>query len=441
MAAQDGKADKTVWVLALVAAALGSGAFGRSLLGRHEDGLLFWALLAVAVAVLALPLMLGEAALGQFRRRNVADAFGPGPWAAAGWLQAAACIPLAAFLAVLAADAARLAYDSFLGGFYDDPDRHLRLVTQGWDVLLATLGVFVAAAAAAKAGSRGGLRGPMTAVAGVSLVAIALLLGYALLETGSAGRDAAFALDLDGLTATAVVEALQQSLVPAFLGFGVVATLSRHVHDRTLPREATMLAAVWLLVPLGLGAFLAAFARQEGVGLGDGFPLEGAVRLFAAIGGTKGGVLAGTFFGVLLAGCFAALVAVLEVPATVLNERVEGLGEARANLGAALVAYLAAVPLCFVASGLSDLGLALTAVVGPLGGLAVSLHVGWARPQVLDGFTVGDARHRLDRLLRPVLRYVLPLPLLALLVLGVLQAGVAFGAFDAGSGGLWRLVP
>ncbi len=434
------RADKTVWVLTLAAAALGSGAFGRARLGDAQEGLVPWLLLAGAVTVLALPLLLGEAALGQFRRRNAVDAFGPGPWSGAGWLAAVACIPLAALLAYAAAIAARLAYDSFQGGFFDDPDRHWRLVTQGWDALVLTLGALLVAAGVAASGARRGLRGTMTAVAVVGLLAIAALALYALVAAGQDGRDAAFALDADAFSARAVVAALQQSLVPAFLGFGLVATMSGHVHDRTLPREGVFLAMLWLLATLAAGATLAALGQQEGIGL-DGPGLQGAVRIFAAIGGTAGGLLAGTFFGVLLAGSLAALVAVLEVPATFVHERVAGFGEARANLGAALVAYLAAVPLAFVRPAASDLGLVLTAVVAPLGGLLVALHVGWARPEVLDGFVVGDAKHRLDRLLRPLLRYILPLALLALLVLGSMQvAAEVFGA-SAGSGGLWSLVP
>lgn len=436
------RADKTVWVLALLAAALGSGAFGRHLLGTAQDGLLPWLLFALGVAVLGLPLLLGEAALGQSRRRNVADAFGPGPWGAAGWLSALLCLPLAGLLAYIAALAARMSYDAFQGGSFDDPDRHWRLVTQGWDMLALMLAAFLAAGALAAAGTRGrGLRATMTAVGMVGLVVVAGLLLYALVATGDGGRDAALALDLDALDGASVVRALQQALVPAFLGFGVVATLSGHVHDRTLPRESCTLAALWLLVALGLGAALAALGHQQGLGLGDGYGLLEATRIFAAIGGTTGGVLQGTFFGLLLAGALAALVAVLEVPATVVHERAAGFGEARANLGVALAAYLVAVPLAFVASWADDLGLLLTAVVAPLGGLLVALHVGWARPGVLDGFLVGDAGHRLDRLLRPVLRYVLPLPLAALLVLGVMEACVHVFGTSPGSGPLWDLVP
>jgi hypothetical protein len=133
-------------------------------------------------------------------------------------------------------------------------------------------------------------------------------------------------------------------------------------------------------------------------------------------------------------------VAVLEVPATWLHQRFEGVGETRAVVGAALVAYLIAVPLCFGVGRVYDLELILAVVIAPLGGLLVALHVGWVRPQVLDGFLVGDARHHLDRFLRPVLRYVMPLPLLLLVVIGVMEASSIAGVAH-GSGGLWRLVP
>lgn len=427
-------------MLALVAASLGSGAFGRYLLSYHADGLLFWAVFTVAVALLALPLLLGEAALGQFRRRNVVHAFGPGPWGWAGGLFALACIPLAAYLAVVAGWSARLAYDSFGGGFFDDPDRHFRLALQGWDAMLLALGALVVAAGVALGGVKRGLRGPLSAVAIVGLVAAGGLALYALAKTGAHGREVAFAFHPGALDGRLAVEAVQQSLVPAFLGLGLVATLSAGVHDRTLPREAVLVGLLWVLVPLALGSAFAALADHEGVAL-DGFGFESIGQVAARMGGTAGGMVAGTAYGLLLAGSLAALVAILEVPATWLHQRFEGLGERRGLVGAALLAYLLAVPMAFDLAFLYDAELVLAVLVAPLGGLLVALHVGWARPQVLDGFLVGDAGHHLDRFLRPVLRYVLPLPLAFLVVLGALEVLADRGTIARHSSWLWDLVP
>lgn len=437
------RAGKTTWVLTLTAAALGAGALVRYPLGMAEDGLAFGAIYFVGIFLLAMPLLLGEAALGQFRRRNVVDTFGPGPWRIAGYAFAAGAVALAAYLALVGGWAARYAFASFQGGFFDEPDRYFRLASQGWDAMLFALAAVVVAGAVAWSGIGRGLRKVMTATGVLALVALGCIVAWALVAAGGAGRGAAFAVDLDPVDAPFVVTALQQSLLPGLVAFGVVATVSSGVHDRTLPREAVLLSYSWVLVPVLVGAGLTALAHDEGLSLPGGIlaPFGSIAALFGAIGGTQGGILAGSFYGVLLAGCLAAIVALLQVPAAFLAERSEAWTKRRAFAATGAVVYLLVIPLAFLATAAEHVEFALFALVAPAGGIAVSLHVGWARPNVLDGFVVGDAKHRLDALLVPMLRFVVPALLLALLVLGFLQALVAWGAVEHGSGGLWRLVP
>lgn len=437
------RAEKTGWVLALAAAALGAGAFARYPLGAAEDGLAFGLLYLVGIVVLALPLMLGEAALGQFRRRNVVDTFGPGPWRFAGFAFAAAAVALTAYLAMVAGWSARYAFASFRGAFFDEPERYARLATQGWDALLLALGAIAAAVAVAWSGIGRGLRGVMTATGAAALLVLACFVTWALVAGGGDGRHAAFALGLGSIDAPLVVSALQQALLPGLVGFGVVATMSTQVHDRTLPREAVLVSYVWVLAPVLVGAALTALAHDAGLALPGGIlaSFGSIAALFGAIDGTEGGMLAGAFYGVLLAGCLAAMVALLQVPAAFLTQRSGSWTGRRALTASGLAAYLVAIPLAFVTTGAGHVEFVLFALVAPLAGIAVSLHVGWVRPEVLDGFVVGDAKHRLEALLRPLLRFVVPALLLALLVLGVLEALVVWGVVEQGTTGLWRLVP
>lgn len=430
--------DKRVWLLALAGAAIGSGLVGRFMLGTAADGILFWAVFAACALLLAVPLLLGELAVGQVRRRNVVDAFGPGPWSGLGWAFALACIPLIAFLSVLGGWAARLAYDSFWGDYFADAERHLRLITQGSDAMLWGLGVILVAWLLSWRSAKAGLRAPVVAVGILAALAVAIVLGIALLDGGSTGRDAAFHLNWGDLDAPFVVAAAQQALLPALLGFGVVATLSSQVTDRTLAGRIVPLGLYWLAIPLGVGAGLTALAAARGIPFGDG--LVGLAVLAAGIGGTAGGMLAGTLFGLILAGCLVALVALLEVPATVLAERANW-SEPRGSAVVALLAYLLVVPMAFVHDLAFDVERVLAAILAPLAGLALAVHVGWFRPTVLDGMLLGPEGPALHRVVRPMLRYVLPLPLLLLAVVGTLDVAVhVFGA-TAGSTGLWKLVP
>jgi SNF family Na+-dependent transporter len=151
-------------------------------------------------------------------------------------------------------------------------------------------------------------------------------------------------------------------------------------------------------------------------------------------------MLTGFFFGALLLLALVGLLALLEVPATWLNEHYESWTEARAFLASGLLALLVALPLCFGSDAVVHASQALAWVATPLVALFVSVHIGWGRPEVLEGFRVGDAKHPLADLVRPLLRYLHPPVLALLLVVGTLGFLRAVGWAD-GSGGLWALAP
>lgn len=436
---------KGPWVLILIATGAGAGALARYPLGTAASGVAFLALYALGLIILGLPLLLAEGALGQFRRRNVVDAFGPGPWRFAGATFAVAALLTAVVLAVVAAWFTGFIIGSFQGDFFDDPERHFRLISAGWDTLLATLAVIAVATGAAISGLRGKRTALVAAAVGV-LIVIAGLAAWAFFQSGSGvGREQALAFDLDDIDAALVAQAFLQALLPTVVALGLVATLSSGVHDRTLPRDASLLTIALVAVPLLAGLFLLMLASANDHTLAAsrdlGVLFFDIPRLFADVGGTEGGFLFGLFYGALLAASVVAIAALLEVPALWLRENWPMWTPGRAMLACGLVVYIIAVPFAFWPDGVHWLHLLLAGVVVPLGGLATAVHVGWVRPQVLDGFRVGEAGHKLDAALRPYLRFVAPPVLLILLVVGALVFLVDVGAVEHGSGGLWRLVP
>lgn len=438
-----GGGNGRTFVLALIGAGLAATLL-RFPYGEAADGAWFLGFAAVGLFIVALPVVLGEGALGQFRRRNAIDALGPGPWKSVGAAAALGALALAALLAVLAGWAARFFILSFSESWYDDPAREFRLLATGPDAVLTTLGVLIVATAVALRGAR---KGSQALIASASVAALVLLGGLALwanLQDGSAGgREAILDLDTDGLDGSLIVTAVLAGLLPALLATGVTVTMSAHLHDRTLPREGTLAAIAATLALVAAVVFLAALASAEGMPLTAGDGLDAftqAPALFASVGGWEGGMLAGAFFGALLLLALVGLLALLEVPATWLHERFESWTEGRAVLGSGLVVLLLALPLCFGTDLVLHTSEFLAWFVAPLVGLFVSIHVGWVRPEVLDGFRVGDAKHPLGKVLRPLLRFVHPAVFTVLLVAGTLGFLRAVGWAD-GSDGLWILAP
>jgi neurotransmitter:Na+ symporter, NSS family len=432
-----GGADRRTLVLALAGTSLALLLL-RFPLASATQGLWFTLVAILSFALLGLPLMLAEAALGQYRRRNVVDAYGPGPWRLAGFAHALGATAAAALLAILAGWSARFAYGSFEGLWFDDPGRHFRLLAAGPDAVLWTVGVLAVATAIAMRGVGRGLRGTVAAGSILALVLLAGLALWANLQEGaSAGRELLYDGGTAGIDAPFVVRAVLAGLLPAMLATGVASTLAAQSPDRRLPRE---LFVVVELSALGLVAallFLGPLAASEGHSFGssqfEAFTL--VPTLLGSIGGATGGFLAGMFYAALLFAAFVGLLALLEVPSTWLAESYRSWTESHGVLAAGLAAVLVAVPFCFSTAAVGRLDESLAWIGAPLAGLLVSLHVGWARPEVLDGFRVGDAGHRVDAALRPALRFVLAPLFLLLLVLGIL------GVVDGGSSGLWRLAP
>lgn len=429
------------FVLAVLGAGL-AAALLRFPFGRALDGGWFLAFAAVGLFVVGLPLVLGEGALGQFRRRNAVDAFGPGAWKGLGFLVALGAVLLAALLAVVAGWAARFFALSFSESWHDDPDRHFRLFSAGPDAMLTTLGVLAVATFVAFRGTRGGLK---AVIGPASVVAALLLAGLALwttaLDGSGAGRDGLMAFPaFDSSTAVAAVLA---GLASALVATGAVVTLSGHLHDRTMPREATLVA---LASAVAIGAAVVAIAglsASQELAPSGGDDLDAFTfvpRLLASVGGWEGGMMAGLFFGALLLLALVALPVLLEVPATWLHERFGSWTGGRGVLAAGLVVYLLAFPLCFGPQAVLHTSQALAWVAAPLLGMLVAVHVGWSRPQVLDGFRVGEAKHALGKVLVPLLRFVHPPVLAFLFTVGVLGFVRAMGWAD-GSAGLWALAP
>lgn len=436
---------KAPWVLTLLLVGAASGALARYPLLTASSGLNFVVLFAAFLALLGLPLVLAEAAFGQFRRRNVVDAFGPGPWKVGGFVLATAALLTAVLLAMMGGWFARYVVASFQGTFFDDPERHFRLLATGWDAMLCALAVVAVATGLQFLGKGRGPRATFAVTAIVSLVVLAGLAAWGLLQEGStAGRRAFLSIHLDAIDAKLVVQAALQALLPVAVGLGVVATWSSTMHDRTLPRDATTLLLLVAGLPLLAGLFLVTLASANGQTLGSGDHFDDLFTaipaLFASLDAFEAGVLSGLFYGVLLAVSIAAVNALIKVPAAWLAEQ-PGWKPQQGALAAGLAVALVAVFFAFSVDAVRGLHLFLAGIVAPLGGLLVAVQVGWMRPQVLDGLRVGDARHELDATLRPYLRYVVP-PILAFLLLIGLMAFLAdAGAIERGASGLWRVVP
>ncbi len=417
------------------------------------EGSAFLMVYAAAWVLLALPVVLGELALGHGRPRNVVDGYqnsAPRGWGWAGRVQAVGALLLFVLVAVVGGWAGRYAVDAFTAPYADDPAGHFAAIEEGPAALVST---FLFMAGAAFLAVRGFRRGhtPL-ALVGVP-TAILLLVGLATYANFQDGTDASWASYLvphfGDLEASDYTSALLTALLATGAGTGVLATLAAaHRDPLRLPRKSLHLLFGALALIIAVCLFLIPLLESEGLtdaaadapDAGYGGFFTTASGLFGAIGGTTGGVLAGAFYLSVVLLALSAAAALLEVPTAYLLDRYEPWPRWRAALAPALVAFAAALPFAIEADRLKDLESFLSGVLGPLAAIALAVRVAYVQRPLLDGLTVGTGRP-LAFLLRPWLGYAVPAILLVLALLGSMGFLAGTGLLERGEAGLWRLVP
>lgn len=433
---------RTAFVLATVASAVGLGNIWRFsyVAGENGGGAFLLAYLA-AVAVLGLPLMLAEFALGRRARADVVSAYAfemrSPRWAWAGWLAVAAAMAILSYYAVIAGWAWRYFGTYLLGaevgmGREAVADHFARFLaspqTLGWQLLVLAL-----ATAVVIAGVRNGIERvarivmPLLAAIVIALAAYSLTLGGA-----HAGLAFLFAPDFAALARPQVwLAAFGQAFFSLGVGVGTLATYGSYVPgEARLARSALLVAGLDTTFALaaGMAIFPAVFAFGLDPAKGPALAFITLPQVFAVM---PGGAWVGLAFFALLA--FAALsptIALIEVPVTALM-KARAWSRRRAALAVSAVAFVAGVP-----SALSDGALASLRPFGvgvleaidrfasnvllPAGGLCVALAVGWAWPRAraIEAATLAPGLHAAAW--RGMLRVVVPAVLAAVFAGAVL---------------------
>ncbi|GMV44892.1 MAG: transporter [Pseudomonadota bacterium] len=434
---------RTAFVLATVASAVGLGNIWRfSYVAGENGGGAFLLAYFAAVAVLGLPLMLGEFALGRRARADIVSAYTfemrrPALWAWAGWLAVVSALAILSYYAVIAGWAWRYFGTYLLGaeigsGREAVADHFARFLASPHTVVWQLL-VLALATAAVIAGVRRGIERvarivmPLLAAIVIALAAYSLTLGGA--------REALaflFAPDFAALARPQVwLAAFGQAFFSLGVGVGTLATYGSYAPgEARLARSALLVAGLDTSFALtaGLAIFAGVFAFGLDPAQGPALAFVTLPQVFAVM---PGGAWVGLAFFALLA--FAALsptIALIEVPVTALM-KARAWSRRRTALTVSGVAFVAGLP-----SALSDGALAalrpfdvgvLEAIdrfasnlLLPAGALCVALAVGWAWPRAhaIEAATLAPGPHATAW--RALLRIVVPAVLAAVFAGSVL---------------------
>jgi len=433
------------FVLATIGSAVGLGSVWKFPYEVGSNGgSVFVLFYLIGLALIVVPLMLAELAIGRRGQSDaraslaaVARAHGASPrWSFIGALGTLIAVLILSFYSVIGGWALAYALDTAWLGLPEARAgiAQADLAQARFDALLASLPrmaayhtAFMAVTALIVArGIAGGIETACKILMPALIALIVLLTTYSLIE-GDVGATVRFlfAIDPTRLTARAALEALGLGFFSIGVGMATMITYAAYAGREINLRDAaliTVLGDTAISLLSGFAVFPIVFANHLDPSSGPGLLFVTLPLAFAAV--PFGTIAAAVFFVLLLLAAIASAISMLEMPVA-LARRGFGWSRPKATLICACVCWIAGFasvlsfnvwatwfPLAIVPSlaraTVFDLLDHLTSnVMLPIGGFALALFVGWALPGrfLIEELKLGRAG---AAILRALLRYVAP---------------------------------
>jgi len=424
------------FTLAAIGSAVGLGNMWRfSYMTAENGGAAFVFLYLAMTALIGLPVMLAELALGRGASRSPIQAlahYGGPRWRPLGILFVASGFLILAYYSVIAGWTVRYAAGVFGAGFPADAGARFTQVAAGWDAVAWHLGFMAVTAWVVSGGIRAGIE--RTALVLMPLLG-ALVLGLAIyastLDGAGPGYRYYFATSFAAIFDWKVLaDAAGQAFFSLSLGMGAMLTYASYLHrEHDLPREAITISLADFSVAFVAG--MVVFPLLFALGLqSQVIGTEGTAREIGSLGalfvvlpaafhamGAVGRVVGLLFFVALVVGALTSAISLLEV---VVASAMDGLGWQRRKaawlLGAAIAALGVPAALDTHVLGVMDqIGGNIFLLAG---GLMLSVFVGWVAHEPAEEATVGTSFGGLGAW-RWLLRWLVPPVLGAVLVVQV----------------------
>lgn len=424
------------FILAAVGSAVGLGNMWGFPYRTAENGGAAFVLLYVLLTVLVgIPIMIAEFGLGRSTRQSPIGALtatGGRAWRPAGYLFVLSGLLILAYYSVIAGWVTRYAVDTVLSPFPADAGGYFARVSSGTPAVLYHLG-FMAATIFIVAG------GVAKGIERVSLfmmpLLFAIVVGLAVWAAFLPGAREGHAFYLlprfeELLSLDTLAAAASQAFFSLSLGMGAMLTFASYLtKDSSLPQEATIISISDFSVAFfaGLVVFPVIFALslQDAVGestIGALFiSIPGA---FQAMGAT-GRIVGLLFFIALFIGAITSAVSLLEVVVSSAIDNWKISRKSAAIIAGGLIAAIGILP-ARNTDVLGAMDAVATEIFLPVGGLLISILVGWRMSDRIAAFTEGAGPGALAfmGMWRWFLRIIVP-PILLLVLYTTIPKGYA----------------
>ncbi|MBD5336467.1 MAG: sodium-dependent transporter [Bacteroides sp.] len=444
--------------IGLIAATVGS-AVGLGNIWRFpaevqaNGGAAFLIVYIACVFLLGIPVMLGEFALGRYGQTDAVGVYrklSPGtPWWMTGLIGIVASYVILSFYTVVAGWTFEYLFQSITGELYetipgDAPgstaqfaDRMAQYVSSTWKPILYTVVVIAINLGVLLKGVQKGIERLSNLLMPLLFCLLAIFVVVALQLPG-AGEGLSFFLtpDFSKITPKVVIDALGQSFFSLSLGMGVLITYASYFpRDTRLTKTAVTVSVLDLLVAVMVGLII--FPAVMSFGL-QGESFEGATlvfvtlpEVFARMAGTQ--IWSILFFLLLFVAALTSTISIGEVSVAYFSDHLK-MTRKKACL-AVMLPLLVFSPICSLSNGvLSDFrifGMTIfscldafsTNILLPLGGLLMSIYLGWVAPKgFMKTQLTNDGQHptRSAGLVSFILKWIAPVLILIIFVAGLL---------------------
>ena len=395
--------SKIGFILAAAGSAVGLGNIWRFpyITGKYGGAAFVLVYLAI-VLVLGFSVMLAEMAIGRKAQLNAVGSFeklAGGAWPIVGWMGVLAGFMILSFYSVIGGWTIKYFFWSFTGLMPEAAagkagDIFGGFVTNTPSVIMYHALFMILTIWVVYRGIGEGIEKCCKfLMPSLFVILIILIVRSVTLEGAGKGLEFYLKPDWSKLTGESFAAALGQAFFSLSLGMGCMITYGSYVDKRTtLPDAAFQVCVIDTLVAVlaGFAIFPAVFAFGVDAGAGPGLTFVTLPSVFAKMPG--GAIWSALFFLLLFIAALTSAISLLEVVASYVIDK--GWGRPKAALIMGFLIFLLGVPSAMSLTGapkiagkdfLDAMDFMSSNVLLPLGGVFISLFVGW--------FWAADARN------------------------------------------------
>jgi len=423
------------FIMAAVGSSVGLGNIWRFTYTTGENGGgAFVIAYIVCLVAIAFPLLAAEYAIGRRSGHSavesvqaLARASGKSElWGGIGWLGSLAAFFILTFYCVVSSWFMAYVPLALTGAFRDglgSVDVSLKrfdAVTSDLPRLLAYLAVFIGAAVIVVGrGVKRGIERASTILMPVFMLVLVILLGFGIAE-GAFGQAVAFLTQvrMEDFSFAMLLDALAQSFFATGVGAAVMITYGAYLKgDADVPRSAAIVAGADTLVAIVAALTVFSLVFAVGSAPNSGFSLLFVNLPIGLAAMPFGQVVGGAFFLLALFAALASSISLMEVAVSWLDERT-GVTRWGAALGVGFAVFVIGAGYIYSREYIGFVDFVAASLLMPLGGFLVAVFSGWVIDKKMMQAELGQT---FFRIWRPVVRWVIPIAIGVVLVMGAYE--------------------